>query len=386
MASGAGVISNRIFYAVGYNVPEDAVVYFTRDMLQLGEGVKIKLPDGYKRAMTVADLEDILAKVRSVDGRWRAISSKFLDGKPVGPFNYIGRRSDDPNDRIDHEHRRELRGLYTIAAWVAHNDTKQHNSLDMYVEENGRGYVKHHLIDFASTLGAGASGPTYREGYEYTVDLLPFLGRIAGLGFYEDPWRKLSLTPGLDEIGTLDVELFDPREFKPLEPNPAFVNQTSADAYWAAKIVSAFTDAHLEAICQQAKYENPAAAKHIARVLAGRRDKIARCWFDKIPPLDFFVHENGTLYFHDLGAERSIYPGTTPRYRVRTAEVDENRSAVNWSDWKESPKTLSPVPPAEDAARAFVAFECQVDRGDGWSGSVVAYIARASGRVVAVDR
>ena len=45
------------------------------------------------------------------DGTLRCVASKFLSGKPVGIFDYHGRRPDDANDRVDHEHRRELRAL-----------------------------------------------------------------------------------------------------------------------------------------------------------------------------------------------------------------------------------------------------------------------------------
>ena len=67
--------------------------------------------------MVEADLDAILGRVEcGNDGRWRAISSRFLPGKPIGPFDYKGRRPDDPNDSIDHEDRRELRGLRLFAA------------------------------------------------------------------------------------------------------------------------------------------------------------------------------------------------------------------------------------------------------------------------------
>jgi hypothetical protein len=395
MSSGAGVISNRLLHAAGYNVPDDTIVYFTRDRLALGEGVTLALPGGARRDMTAADVDAMLSRVTSRDGEWRALASKLLPGKPIGPFDYAGRRDDDPNDRVDHEDRRELRGLHVIAAWLAHFDTKQHNSLDMYVEEDGRRFVRHHLIDFASTLGAGAQGPMYRANFEYTVDPLPVLGRWLALGFHEDAWRRLARPKGLAEVGTFESEVFDPREFKPLHPNPAFANVTTRDAYWAAKIVSAFTDEQLVGACEQARYEDPAATAYVARILAERRDKIARCWFDETPPLDYFAVAGGVVRFRDLGHERGIYPGTTPRYRVRLAAATAGRRADRWTDWivTAAPEVDTRVPQVARAidgsasdAHPFLALECQVDRGRGWSGSVTAYVARRSGRVAGVDR
>ncbi len=165
MSTAAGVIANRIFYAAGYNVPADVIVHFRRDQLVLGEHVQLKLPNGSRRTMTVQDLEQILAKVYSSQGRWRALASRWLAGRPLGPFSYTGRREDDPNDHVDHQQRRALRGLKSFAGWVNHFDTKELNSLDMLVDVDGRHFVRHYLIDLASTLGAGATGPTHEYGY-----------------------------------------------------------------------------------------------------------------------------------------------------------------------------------------------------------------------------
>ena len=99
---------------------------------------------------------------RRADGTVRVLASKFLKGKPVGPYPYRGVRIEDPNDRIPHEHRRELRGYRVFCAFLDHTDSREANTLDMFhkVNESGEGYIKHHLIDFGSIMGsAGARGP-----------------------------------------------------------------------------------------------------------------------------------------------------------------------------------------------------------------------------------
>ncbi len=387
MVTAAGVVSQRILHLAGYNVPDDNIVYFDRSDLTLGEGVRMSEPNGTKRNMTEADIDHILGSVARKGEQWRAISSSFLSGKPIGPFDYKGRRKDDPNDHIKHEERREIRGLEVFAAWLNHFDTKQHNSLDMFVEDDGKSYVRHYLIDFASTLGAGASGPSQRFGWEHTFDPAAVVRRTANLGFWDDDWRQQQ-RPDFDEVGYFESEQFSPRGFSPHYPNPGFSEITDRDGYWGAKIVSAFTNEQLEAIVEQAQYQEPEAAAYMVRTLGERRDKIARAWFDQIPPLDFFTHANGTLLYHDLGQERNLYPGTTARYRTRMSFVNENRGALDWSDWNESTRTEVAVPSSGDAAEShpFLAVECQVDRGSGWSSSVTAYVARGSGRVVAMKR
>lgn len=395
-ATCAGAVSGRIFHAIGYNVPVDATVSFEREELVLGENVRIRLKDGSRRPMTEADLEDILSSVdRLPDGRWFAIASKFLDGKPVGPFNFYGRREDDPNDRIPHEDRRELRGLEVFCAWLNHFDTKQLNSLDTYIAQGDAGYVKHHLLDFASTLGVGASGSTARYGYEYTVDVPAILGRTFSLGLHESTWRKLERDPNLPQVGYFSAEHWDPTEFKPMQPNTAFANATDDDGYWAAKIITAFRDEHIEAIVARAGYHDEPSAAHIVDVLKKRRDRIGREFFDEIPPLEFFARSGDRVTFRDLGAERNIYPDHLPLYEYRCAAVNSGRDAAEWTtpattteSWidlgQSAVERVLDGAPVDDYP--FVAVEVRVRRYADWSVPVTAYLSRKSGRTVALDR
>jgi len=394
MESAAGVISDRILYAAGYNVPDDAVVYFRRDELVLGDGVKIRLPGGVKRNMVAADIDNILARVtREEDGTWRAVSSRYLEGQPVGPFDYKGVRKDDPNDLVRHEHRRELRGLRVFAAWLNHFDTKQQNTLDMYVGEPGAGHLRHYLIDFASTLGTGAFGPSRIFGHEYSLDVAATTGRWLSLGLYESWWRTLERPP-YDEIGFFTADGWGPQRYKPQLPNSAFANLTDRDGYWAAKIASAFTDADLEAAVAQGRYRNPEAAAYMVRTLAERRDILARTWFDRVPPLDFFRIEAGTIRFHDLGAERNLYPGTRPRYRYRSALADGEGHVSGWTTWNETDRpelALDATPglgerTGEGEHLPFLALACAVDRGQGWSSTVTVLFSRFRGEAVRVER
>jgi hypothetical protein len=156
LQSGAEVISTKILYAAGYNVPENYVAYIDPRHLKIGSKVEIRDPKtGKQRPLTQDDLDEMLWRVaRLPDGRCRVLASKILKGKPKGPFPQIGFRSDDPNDLIPHEDRRELRALSVIVSWINDWDLKEVQSLDMYVEENGRKFLRHYLLDFGSSLGA----------------------------------------------------------------------------------------------------------------------------------------------------------------------------------------------------------------------------------------
>jgi hypothetical protein len=388
-STAAGVVGGRILHAAGYNVPHDAIIHLRREQLSVGRDVEFTTVDGERRRMTEDDVDAILARVvRSPDGSWRALASRFLAGVPLGPFDWRGRRKDDPNDRVNHEDRRELRAFRLFAAWLHHYDTKQGNTLDMFVEIDGRRFVQHYFIDFASALGAGALRPVPPAGHEYNVDVSMSLGRAAALGLWQDPWRRIEPPPDLPEVGLLQSEVFHPMAFAPLEPNAAFANITERDGYWAAKIISAFDDTDLQALVAEGRYTNPAAAAWVVGALASRRDAIARYFFARIPPLDFFQLDDATVRFRDLGIERGVSPTENRRYRYRIAFVDADRRRTRQSAWR---TTEIPVIPlgmeyAAPAAQPFRGIDLQVQQAGGWSRTVRVFIAPASGRVVAVDR
>lgn len=389
MTIRAGVVSNLIFHALGYNVPSDRLVVFDLEDLVVGEGAMMKLPRTGKVPMTAANLDSILQSTNSIfDGNYHALASKYLSGKPIGPFDDQGRRKDDPNDTIKHQDRRELRALRVFGAWVNHFDTKMLNSLDMYVGQPDQGHIKHHLIDFASTMGGFGADPVKRFGYEYGVDLPAMLGRFLALGFHEDLWVELERPEGLEEIGLFDVATFEPEKWKPDLPHSAMANLTAADGYWAAKVLSGISLEHIRTMVNEARYQDPRAAEFLVETLRGRQEKIIRYWFSEVPPLDFFQIEGSVMQYSDLGSDRGFFPGSETLYRYRLAVVDEQRNPLQWSSWIES--TVSEIPlgeaPAGHGDFPFLAMECQLNRGQGWNSSTTAYLATASGAVVAVDR
>jgi hypothetical protein len=399
MTIRSGVVTNLLFHAMGFNVPVDRLVKFSREDLMVGEGAMMRLPRVGEVPMTEANLDSVLTATGSIfGGEYHALASRYLDGMPLGPFDDQGKRKDDPNDTIRHQDRREIRGLKVFAAWVNHFDTKMHNSLDMYVGSPGKGYIRHYLIDFASTLGAFGDALVKRFGYEYGFDLFPITGRTLTLGLVEDTWVALERPEGLDEVGLFDVATFEPKAWKPDLPHSAMADMTARDGFWAAKVLSGFTDENLRTIVEQGQFQNPAAAEYILETLIGRRNKIVRYWFAEIPPLDFFTLTTEGIDFHDLAVERGYAVTDQPSYRYRMTPVNSERKAMGegWTSWTETPETvvllfdeterLSADIPRGDAEHLFLAVEVQVDYGNGWSSSTTIYGAYATGRLVALDR
>ena len=331
MIIGSELVSTKLFFAAGYHTPENYRIYFRPEILELGENVKILDEKGNKRLMTRSDIEDILKKVEILpDGNILALASKYIEGKLLGPFKYKGTRKDDPNDIIPHQHRRELRGLRVISAWLSHFDTKAGNSMDSYVREGNRSYVRHYLMDFGSTLGSGAISPAdTRTGFENYFDPHVVFINFISLGLYVRPWEKLKESE-YHSIGNYESSLFRPEKYKFINPNPAFENMTDRDGYWGAKIVMSFTDEQIKAAVSSADYSDPEAADYLARTIIERRDIIGRYWFSKVNPLDKFsiildASEGSFLGFSDLAIDGGLVPSEDSYYQIVIRRPDGTR-------------------------------------------------------------
>jgi hypothetical protein len=308
MASAAEVAVTKLFYGLGYNVPENHVTSLRRDMLVIGESSKITSEDGAERQLTDGDIDRLLRMAaQEADGSYRVLASKALEGRPVGPFLYVGTRSDDPNDVVPHEHRRELRAVRVFAAWTNHVDSKAINSLDTLVTENGRTVVRHHLIDFGSTMGsASIKAREYDEGHHYIVDPKPTLVGIVSFGFYVPRFHTIHY-PDYPSVGHFAAEGFDPPNWKPRVPNPAFRRARPDDTFWAARRVMAFTDEMIRAAVKTGRYSNADAEKHVADTLIARRDAIGRAWLTNVNPVvDPALDQAGTLTFRNAAVAAGV--------------------------------------------------------------------------------
>jgi hypothetical protein len=86
-------------------------------------------------------------------------------------------------------------------------------------------------------------------------------------------------------------------------PHPAFREMTDRDAYWGAKIVASFSNEQITAAVEAAHYDDPRASAYLVANLVVRRDKIARYWFNRIAPLDYFSVQDAVLRFRDLAVD-----------------------------------------------------------------------------------
>ena len=319
MASSAEVIATKVLHAAGYNVPKNSVVYFHPAILRIGPKAKVPDKAGGKRPMSQADLKDILSHITiQPDGRIRCGASKFLEGIPVGVFDYHGRRKDDLNDRVKHHHRRELRGLQVIGSWMNDADRRAANTLNMYVSSGkGKGYIKHYLIDMGSTFGSNNMMPhPPKYGNEYVWDPRTIGLSLFALGFYKKAWEDPQPME-YPSLGYFENQTFRPGKWVPTYPNPAFERCTNRDGYWGAKIVMSFSDEDIAATVSTGRLSDPAAEAELTRLLIERRDMIGRYWFRRINPLDLFRSRGGGLLFEDLAVKGGLDSSEDSKYKYR---------------------------------------------------------------------
>jgi len=412
LMSSAEVISTKILHAAGYYVPQNTVTFFSPDQLKIADTASIETGGG-EEPFGRDDLQALLEPYeQNARGKIRALASKFVDGKPLGPFDFYGTNSDNPNDRVRHEQRRELRGLSVISAWLNDTDRRAANTLRVYTDEE---YVRHYIFDMGSTLGANASG-IHRpiHGQAYMIDQRKISAALLGLGTHRFPWWEYDPTPQYPSVGYYRADVFKPGEWVMTYPNPAFEKQTRRDAFWGAKIVMSFRDEDLRAIVETAQMSNPQAESHLLDVLKSRRDQTGRYWFRQINPIDrFAIQEDGTvmaardgtrvpegpvLTFDDLAVTYDLEPADGSRYTYTmyhqgdrlTARQSTHQPAISLRVNGSSLTTLLDQRGASSGEERVVRVDLQTHRPDGHvSRETRVYVhlpAQERPRVVGIER
>ena len=310
MATGTEVTATKLMWALGYNVPENHIAYVRREQLAVGPTAKFTPAPGRTRAMRPGDIDRLLDRVdREPDGSYRVVASRALEGTPVGRIRFFDTRPDDPNDIVSHENRRELRGYGVFAAWLNHVDAKAINSLDTLITENGRSYVRHHLIDFGSTLGSGGVGPADRwAGSEYLVEPSAMGRQLIGFGVAAPRWQRASFYESRS-IGRIrrDNTTFDPRAWKPRVPNQAFLHARADDQFWAGRKLVALSTDLLRAAVRAGDFRDPESEAFLVRALVERRDAIARAYLTAINPVsDMSLDRDGRLTFRNTAVDADV--------------------------------------------------------------------------------
>jgi hypothetical protein len=297
-ATGATAIAARMYHAVGYHAPCDSVVYFKPSLLKLQPGLTSTNNQGVTTPFDQAALERVLHTASHRNGLVRMVASRWLPGKPLGPFRYEGTRDDDPNDVIPHEDRREMRGGRLLAAWLNHFDSREQNTMDVFIplnpdEKDGPGYVRHYMLDFGDSFGSrwAVDGISRRLGSAYVFDASYVAEDFLTLGAIERPWERVQLTGGV--FNYFSARDFDPELWRGEYPNPAFMRMTEQDGAWMARILAAFDDQLVAAAVKVGQYDR-ASERYLTETLILRRDAILKRYFSRVSPIGrVTVNERG---------------------------------------------------------------------------------------------
>ena len=334
VGTSAENITTLLFYAAGYHVPENYLTDVDTARIKIKDGVMFTDSRGVKRPMKKKDLQEIFDRIHIRDnGKVRVTASRFINGKPVGSYRFHGFRKGDPNDKVPHQHRRELRGLHVLCAWLNHHDLNSGNFFESYVNDNGQKYIRRYLLDFSSTLGASLFGAQPRNrGYKRLFNPIDvFLINLPTAGVYAQEWeRKNPITHPI--IGRFNNNIFKPNGFLINYPLEAFQLRTDLDGYWGAKIVMSFTNDQIHAVVQEGQYSVPEANDVLADILIERRNLIGKYWYERVNPLEEFtvINDEKKLCFTDLGLLQNLYDlqGTEYHYYVEHNGVQKGEGTT----------------------------------------------------------
>src|SRR5215510_11225680 len=101
------------------------------------------------------------------------------------------------------------------------------------------------------------------------------------------PWMSVKY-PTNPSLGNVEADFFQPWKWKTEYPQPAFDQMDDADAFWAARLASRFTDPMIRAIVATGELSDAKAANYLADVLIQRRNKVVSYWISRTNPLDQF--------------------------------------------------------------------------------------------------
>jgi hypothetical protein len=328
MTTGAEMVGNRVFHAAGYNVPGAVLVDLGPGDLVVDPRATFNLFRVEKRPLTEAAVRERLASVaRLPDGRLRAVLIPWIPGQILASFDMMGVRPGDANDRIPHELRRSLRASWVLFAWLSVLDAGPINTIDSYVEQGGQHLVRHYFFDFSCAFGSATNHVQglHQDG-EYLIEVGRTLGAFASLGLYQRPFQARRsdfelMTARYRALGYFPAEDFDPDSYRTNRKNPAHVRMTERDAYWGAKIVTAFSDQQIAALAATARLGEPDAS-YLERALRVRRDIIGRRYLRATAAVESpRVSDDGAaVCFDDLAIARGYADARGARYQIRVAD------------------------------------------------------------------
>jgi hypothetical protein len=380
-ATGAAAIATRLYYAAGWYTACDSVVNFRRSRLKLKPGLTYTDNSTITRPFDQAALDKVLNNAAHLGERVRMSASRWLPGRTIGPFRYIGVKEDDPNDRVPHERRRDLRGAKLMAAWLNHYDSREQNSMNSWIasnpddKEGSPGFVRHYYIDLGDCFGSDWDWVPMakRLGHSYYFDFGDVGYDFLTLGLTERPWDKAYVHPRGRTFPYYLPTNFDPEAWKGNYPNPAFERMSEGDGAWFARILARFTPEHIEAAVREGKFSDPVQSAYLAETLVARQHTILRRYFAKLSPLADVTVRGGEVCATDLARRSGLFAAAKFRYAAAVSRGDPpGRAAPAPARAAAGGEVCVPLAhgapdggPAPDAAERYVVVEIKNGQAEG---------------------
>jgi hypothetical protein len=380
LGTATEVIVTKLFHALGYYVPQSNITALNPADLTIAADATVRTPTGGRRPLVQSDIDEQLGRAHeNPDGTYRVVAGSALPGRPLEGFKYEGTRSDDPNDVVPHEDRRELRGLRVFSAWLSHTDAKAINSMDTLIQDGGRSYVRHNLLDFNAAMGsAGVGEKERRDGYEYLVEGGPAKRALFAFGFYPRRWMLIDY-PDYRGVGRFESATFKPEEWRPRVPNPAYVRSRADDTFWAARKLMALSDELVRAAVKAGQLTDPKAEQYLGDALIERRNKIGRTFLTAVNPVvDPALGADGTLSFRNAAVQYgfagapSSYKAVFHRFDNSSGEIRQIGEVEGAGEQLRVPGTL----PGDRGAFVRVDISATAQEHPAWSLPVQAYFRR----------
>ncbi len=313
MSTAADAIVSRLYWAIGFNAPCNDVVFVDESDIQIKPGALAVGKTGKKRPLTREMVHEVLHHAtRRWDDKIRLSASLYIGGQNVGTWRAEGRRSDDANDVIPHEDRRELRGEYFLASWVQHWDVRGPNTFDAFIPSprGAGGYVLHYMLDFSDSLGGTSARVEWREprvGFESVGDAPTIFADMFTFGLDRHAWDDIVIDWMYPNLGTFEVAHYDPKAYSPQTPVVRFARAQTADLAWMARKIARLGLDEVRAAVHAGKLSRPLEEARLVEVLWGRRDKILRESFAESSPLAQIAIDSGDrVCAVDLGIETEL--------------------------------------------------------------------------------
>jgi hypothetical protein len=344
----AEVVGSKLYHLYGFHTPCNEIVYFRQELLRIAPNATRPNQYGQDVPITQQDVDKVLAGAfRLKDGSMRASVSRFLPGVPLGPFRYEGTRPDDPNDVVPHQDRRELRGGRLFAAWMNHYDSREQNSMDLWVEDQGRRYVRHYYLDFGDSFSSARpsiDSLARRSGHTGHFSADHVLVDLLTLGLYPRPWNQVVMSSEPEMFGYFSANHFVASKWRGAYPNPAFSRMTHRDALWAVRILARIDERLLRAAVSAGRLEQPRAVEYLVSTLLERRKRLLAEYLTQYSPLaQLQLRERDpetseqSLCFEDEAIRNGIADPNTTVYRVRAHGGRQLDQELGWLQFRPDP-------------------------------------------------